>query len=278
MATNTIKKGTVKTAQLTGRFVLVGSMAKKVPAGVLVCRRFADLPTFVRETPKKRVFVSYGQSSTDDLLQEGLKLKRGTRMGNLLTLKPPRPESVPSLSGIFERVIGAIVAYAWLPVQELPTVLSANDAADHFIGGNADAKSETLALVRGNLETLVVPFAYFKTSGDGTKPDFSKLSFTDYGRTVSLGAFEASADGILYEFDPTYRQKLKKERLKNDRSFGASLRRLRLQRGLKRSDFAPVASKTIARIERTDVEMPHGKTLQTIAQRLGVSADEIESY
>jgi len=278
MATNTIKKGTVKEAALTGRFVLVGSTAKKVPAGVLVCRRFADLATFVRETPKKRVFVSYGQSSTDHLLQEGLKLKRGARMGNLLTLKPPRPESVPSLSGIFERVIGAIVAYAWLPVEELPTVLSAKDAAGHFIGGTADPKSETLALVRGNLDTLVVPFAYFKTSGDGTKPDFSKLAFTDYGRTVSLGEYEASADGIFYEFDPAYRHKLKKERLKSDRSFGASLRRLRLQRGLKRSDFAPVASKTIARIERTDVEMPHGKTLQTIAQRLRVSADQIESY
>ncbi len=278
MATNTIKKGPVKAAPLTGRFVLVGSMAKKVPAGVLVCRRFADLPTFVRETPKKRVFVSYSQSSTDDLLQEGLKLKRGARMGNLLTLKPPRPESVPSLSAIFERVIGAIAAYAWLPFQELPTVLSGKDAADRFIGGTADPKSETLALVQGNLESFVVPFAYFKTSGDGTKPDFSKLAFTDYGRTVSLGEYEASADGILYEFDPVYRQKLKKERLKSNRSFGASLRRLRLQRGLKRSDFAPVASKTIARIERTDVEMPHGKTLQTIAQRLGVSADQIESY
>jgi hypothetical protein len=54
--------------------------------------------------------------------------------------------------------------------------------------------------VRGDLATLVTPFSYFRVSGDGTKPDFTKLSFADYGLTVGLGAYEASADGILYEF------------------------------------------------------------------------------
>jgi len=279
MATKAMKKGSAKAPQQTGRYVFVGSMAKKVPAGVLVCRHFADLPTSVREVPtKQRVFVSYGRSSTEELLQAGMKLGRGLRMGRLVTIEPPRPESVPSLSGLFERVIGAIPGYSWLPVEELPTVLSGKDAADRFIGGAADAQGKTVALVRGNLSTLVVPFAYFKPSGDGTKADFSKLAFADYGHTVALGDYEASADGILYEFDPAYRQKLKKERLAEDKSFGASLRRLRLQRGLKRSDFAPAALKTIARIERGNVERPHGRTLEAIEKRLGLSADQIESY
>lgn len=278
MATKTMNKGPARAAEHTGRYVFVGSTAKKFPAGVLVCRRFADLPTSVRENPKNRVFVSYHRSSTDDLLQEGLKLGCGARMGHLLTLEPPRPESVPSLSGIFERVIGAIPGYRWLPLEELPTVLCGKDAADRFIGGAADAQSKTLALVRGNLATLVVPFAYFQASGDGTKPDFSRLSFADHGLTVALGEYEASADGILYEFDPAYRQKLKKERLKSDRSFGASMRRLRLQRQLKRGDFPGISSKTIARIERSEVEKPHGRTLETIAKRLGVGADQIDNY
>ena len=39
-----------------------------------------------------------------------------------------------------------------------------------------------------------------------------------------------------------------------------------------------VTAKTIARIERSEVGKPHGKTLQIIAQRLGVNADQIESY
>ncbi|MHC5539908.1 helix-turn-helix domain-containing protein [Singulisphaera rosea] len=271
-------RGAVKQTQHTGRWVLVGSNVTVAPSGVYVCRRSSELTMFVREAPKQRVYVSYRQSSTDDLVKEGLKLGRGTRMGNLLTLEPPRPESVPTLSGLFERVIGAIPGYTWLPREEIPTVLSGKDAAERFIGGAADTQGKTIALVRGNLSTLVVPFAYFNPSGDGTKPDFSKLAFADYGHTVALGSYEASADGILYEFDPAYRQKLKKERLAEDKSFGASLRRVRLQKGLKRSDFAPLASKTIARLERGNVERPHGKTLEAIERRLGMSADQIESY
>lgn len=278
MATETRKKGLVKARQQTDRYVFVGSTARKVPAGVLACRHFADLPASVREAPRKRVFISYGRGSTDELLQAGLKLGRGFRMGHLLTIEPPRPESVPSLTGLFERVIGAIPGYSWLPVEELPTVLSGKDAADRFIGGAADAQGKTVALVRGNLSTLVVPFSYFTPSGDETKADFSKLAFADYGHTVAIGDYEASADGILYEFEPSYRQKLRKERLAEDKSFGASFRRLRLQRGLKRGDFAPAASKTIARIERGDVERPHGRTLEAIEKRFGLSADQIEGY
>jgi hypothetical protein len=250
---------------------------RKVSPAFVICRS-ADLSALVREASKKRVFVSLNQNSTEKLLKAGLRLLRGDRMGELLTLQPPRPESVPCLTGLFERVIGASSVYSWLPVEELMTVASGKDASDRFIGGAVDRQSETLALVRGNLATLVVPFAYFEPSGDGTRPDFSKLSFTDYGLTVALGEYEASADGILYEFDTTYRHKLNKERRQNERTLGAALRRLRLQRGLKQGDFAPLAAKTIARIERSEVEKLHAKTLQTIAQRLGVNADQIESY
>ena len=244
--------------------------------------RVADIELSPPKRFRDAVFVSLDQSSTDDLLKRLLRksvyrCRRG-RMGELLTLKPPRPESVPSLTGLFNRVTGTTADYLWLPIQELATVMKGENAAERFIGGAIDPESETLALVRGNCTTLVVPFSYFKKSGDGTKPDFRKLSFADYGLTVSLGMYEASADGILYEFDAKYRQKLNKERKASEQSFGASLRRLRLQRQLKRSDFPGIASKTIARIERNEVEKPHGKTLETIAKRLGVNAKDIESY
>jgi hypothetical protein len=277
MATKAMKKGSAEAAGYSGRYVFVGSTMRKVPAGIIACRA-GDLASCVHGASRKTVFISARRSSTDDLLKAGLKLGRGARMGRLLTLEPPRPESVPSLSGLFERVIGTIAGYRWLPVEELAAVLGGKDSADRFIGGAADAESGTLALVRGDLTTLVVPFADFAPSGDGTKPDFTKLAFNDYGLTVALGEYEASADGVLYEFDPAYRKKLMKERLQGERSFRASLRRLRLQRGLKRSDFAPVAAKTIARIERGDVERPHGKTLEAIARRLGVDAGQIESF
>ena len=47
MKTKNTKKGTARAAQGLGRIVFVGSTAKTFPAGVLVCRRFADLPTSV---------------------------------------------------------------------------------------------------------------------------------------------------------------------------------------------------------------------------------------
>lgn len=273
----TMNRTRAKQARDSDRYVLVGSTLRKVSPGFVICRS-ADLSALMHEASKKRVFVSANRNATENLLKAGLRLPRGGRMGELLTLEPPRPESVPSLSGLFERVIGASSGYSWLPAEELMTVVTGKDASDRFIGGAADQQGETLALVRGNRATLVVPFSYFTESGDGTKPDFGKVSFADFGLTVALGAYEASSDGILYEFDAAYRQKLNKERRQNERTFGAALRRLRLQRGLKQGDFVPISAKTIARLERSEVEKPHGKTLQTIAQRLGVNADQIESY
>ncbi len=201
-----------------------------------------------------------------------------SRFAQLLAIEAPRAQSVPSLLGIFAQVLGFGAEYRWLPVEELVSVLSGADAADRFIGGAVDAETETVALVRGDRETMVLPYSFFEPTGDGVKPAFNQLSFTDYGHTVAFGEYEASADGILYETDGSYRAKLNRERRENERSFGASLRRLRLQRKLQRTDFAPVAAKTIARIERNEVAKPHGRTLETLARRLGVSADQIESY
>jgi hypothetical protein len=259
------------------RFVLFGSSIRKISPAFAICH-LADLSSLVKAASKNSVIVSASQNATESLLKARLRLSRAGRSGELLTLEPPRPESVPTLSGLFDRVVGASSGYSWLPVAELMAVVSGKDASDRFIGGAIDRYSNTLALVRGNLATLVVPFSYFTESGDGTQPDFGNPSFADYGLTVALGAYEASSDGILYEFDAAYRQKLNKERRQNERTFGAALRRLRLQRGLKQADFAPLTAKTIARIERSEVEKPHGKTLQSIARRLGVEAGQIESY
>jgi hypothetical protein len=105
-----------------------------------------------------------------------------------------------------------------------------------------------------------------------------RLGFTDCGNTVRLGEYEAAADAILYEADPEYRSRLRAKRREEDRSFGACLRRLRLQRGLLQGDFGDVTAKTIARIERGETAAPHGKTLAFIAARLQVEPDDIMSY
>ena len=85
------------------------------------------------------------------------------------------------------------------------------------------------------------------------------------------GDYEAAADAILYEFDEEYRTRAKK-RLR-DKSLGGAIRRLRLQKGLRQSDFPGISAKEIARIEKGLVKEPHAATLSIIAERTGVSVD-----
>jgi hypothetical protein len=57
-----------------------------------------------------------------------------------------------------------------------------------------------------------------------------------------------------------------------------ALRRLRLLRGLKQTDFAPVDEREIRRLEGNEVGVLHGETRQILADRLGVPFEEISSY
>ncbi len=151
-------------------------------------------------------------------------------------------------------------------------------AAQHFIAAAADPVTRTVSLVRADCQPLVLPFSFFEPTGDGTTPDFAKVRVTDFGRTVAFGPYEASADAILYEVDPDYRKELNRRRKSAEKTFGAALYRLRKQKKLRRSDFAPLSPKTVARIERNEIGKPHGRTLQTLADRLGVPPDEIATY
>ena len=85
---------------------------------------------------------------------------------------------------------------------------------------------------------------------------------------------------MLYEYDPLYRRRIARERRKEDRSFGAALRRLRKQRGVRRADFAPLSAKTIARIEQGKVNPEHLRpsTFDIIAKRLAVEPGDIKTY
>jgi hypothetical protein len=253
---------------------------------VSLCRTKDEITKLDEQGLERLTWISFARDRTDDLLKavagSRAKLPRRAAVRDecVLTIAAPRVESVPLLHGLFARIIGDSPRYRWLPKDELNEVLfdSGLERSELFIAGAADMVTQTLCLVRGNCQQVVVPFSSFPVSGDGTAPDFTKLRLTDHGRTVALGDYEAAADVILYETDPDYRKKLNRKRRDSERSFGASLSRLRKQRRLGRSDFAPLSAKTIARIERNEIGKPHGKTLQAIADRLGVLAAEIGDY
>jgi hypothetical protein len=245
---------------------------------VFVCHDRAEVEAAVRRPERRSTWISSTRQFTEILLNAVVGSRADLRGSHLITLTPPRPESVPALLGLFHPAFGLTEGFRWLPGAELVEAITSADAADRLIGGSVDPKAKTLTLLRGDLTALVVPFSIFAKSGDGTAPDFGRLALTDYGRTVALGAYEASADAILYEVDPDYRRRLRRHRRQSERTFGAALMRLRKQRRLRRTDFAPVSAKQVARIERNEVGKPHARTLKVIADRLGVQPEEIGSY
>lgn len=197
----------------------------------------------------------------------------------LLSLRALDNARVEVLRALFERVVVKQEDVCLLGSDELAEVMAAENAADLFIGGRVDHDDEVIVLYRGNLDSIVVPFAAFRSRPDGPRPDFDELGIIDFGQTIRLGRYEASADAVLYEVDREYRRRAKKARLQQDPSLGACLRRLRLQKGLTLADFSPdVTEKEVGRIERGEVERPRLETLEKIARRLGVAVGEIESY
>jgi hypothetical protein len=182
------------------------------------------------------------------------------------------------LQTLFRTVVAPDDQVKLLPVEELVEVLASGNARDLFVGGVVDREDNALVLYRGDLDPLVVPLSWFKANRGAPRPDPARFEVTDYGPTVRLGESEAAADAILYEFDPEARRRMRERERESDRSFGGALRRLRLARGLSRSDFPGLSDKTIGRLERGEVEKPHGETLEIIAKRLGVAPAEIESY
>ncbi len=225
-------------------------------------------------------WVSFDKKLTIKFLNTAIAKPNFKQVEHFVQMSPASPETLFSLYRVARQVIDAHKNRTWLPRAEMFAVLKApaSERHDVFLGGSADSDSETVALVRGNLETVTVPFSFFRPAGDGEKADFTQLGFTDYGHTIAFGDYEAAADCVLYELDPEFRLRVKRQRQAEDNTFGACLRRLRKQRGLERTAFPGITAKTVARIERNEIGKPHGRTLQILAKRLGVLADEIESF
>jgi hypothetical protein len=182
------------------------------------------------------------------------------------------------LHALFRVVVAPEDGVHLLPLEELAEVVADERAEDLFIGGVVDKDDNAVVLYRGDLNRVVVPLTWFNAKSSASQPDFDDFAVTDCGQTVRFGDYEAAADAILYEFDGDARRRMRDREIEKDTSVGGALRRLRLARGLSRSDFSPLHAKTIARIERGDVEAPQGETLQVIARRLGVGAEDIKTY
>lgn len=213
-----------------------------------------------------------------DLLLASLPRRPRQRDLRLLTFKRFPSEFEGLLHAHFRFLVSAENRIKLLPLDELTEVLSSENRRDLLIGGEfIPARSEIL-LYRGDLEPITVPLSWFSPRPGSPEPDATRLAVTDYGQTVRLGEYEAAADAILYEFDEDYRPRAKKRMLEKDTSLGGAIRRLRLQKGLRQTDFPGITAKEIARIEKGLVQRPREETLQRIAKRTGVLVDQLQTY
>ncbi len=200
------------------------------------------------------------------------------RAGFLILLDTPRPELLAVLMRRFERVAYADQIGHFLPRAEMREVFKAPDTKDRFVGGIIDDETKTVALWRGDLSSFVVPFSAFEPTANGIEPDWARFSVTDYGHTLKLGNYEAASDAVLYEYDEDFRRRRNAKRRAEEKTLGASIRRLRKQKRLTRDDIPGVDPKTLARIERNEVARPHIRTLSLIAKRLGVQPSKLGTF
>lgn len=227
-----------------------------------------------RNSAGRRTYVVLRNADVDRIMDDGFA--RSCLIWDAASVKPVRRVLLQLKLG--SRVAERLTRRSWLSADEAVDVLQAPNRDELFLGIEVDQDDRKTLLTRGDLTQLVVPFDWYEQSQSPVRPNFSKAGIDDCGQTVRLGAFEAAADAILYEHDPAYRKRVKKGRVALDDSLGGALRRLRLDRGLARGDFAPISEKTIARIERNESPKPRGSTLAHIAKRLGVTVKGLESY
>ena len=236
----------------------------------------SKLPEFLARARKDSLWVSYRNDLTRELVKN-VAVSHPT-LGFGLFIHSVDAKTIPVLASCFRR-IAFTTDGGFLPAEELADVLESERRGDLFIGGSVNNATKTITFWRGNLDSITVSFSAFEPSGDGTRPDFGKFSIIDGGQTVQLGRYETAIDAILYEFDPEYRRRITKKHREKDQTFGASLRRLRNQRGLRREDFEPdISAKTVARIEQGKIRHVRKKTLDALAERLAVDPQEIGEF
>ena len=267
------------------RYVFVGRRkywGKLAANDTAVCRTRADVLHALKHTDSQSVWISTERNSNlakTIVSWLSLGIRSHMKHGSLFAIVPIDAETRPVLDGVFQNVVGGSPAFKALTEEQLAEVmgLKREERLDVFIGGCLHQALGALVLVRGNLETIVVPLSMFGSSGKVT-PDFARFEIGDYGHTIRFGEYEATADIVLWEVDREYRASAKAKQRENESSFGASLRRLRKQKRLSQDDFAPITRRTISRLEKGDVATPHGATLNRLAEVLGVKPEEILTY
>lgn len=253
-------------------YVLTDDGGAVIP-GARRMRSEADVRGAYRETRHALWFAP--RNAALDVLAKALRV--GTPRHGLLAAEKVSAARRVLLDALFSVVVEPGQGTRILPPQELREVLASDERDDLFVAARHVPEDDALVVFRGSLRSLIVPLAMLSSRKGGPVPDATRLAVIDHGQTIRLGGYEVAADAILFELDPEARRRARKRAIHSDPSLGASIRRLRLQRGLTLSDFGALTARTVGRIERGEVQ-PRPATLAKIAKRLRVPPSELATY
>lgn len=259
---------------MTDAICVLEETAKSTERSRRLASRKAVVEALARPS-RHQVWVLRNERTIADLIRAMSVAAPRVRGARLISYARPPAVAARVIESAFGRVllgVGAMVEFG-----DLTEILRAEHPEDYCVGAEWDEATNTLALWRGDLSVLVVPMAAFPARG-GVAADPSKLSIDDCGQTIRMGGYEASVDAILHERDAAHRRRARKRMIREERTLGASIRRLRLARGIGRGDFPGLDEKTLARIERGEVARPHRATLEVIAKRLDADVGSLADY
>ena len=235
------------------------------------------LANYLQNSTSSDVSILDDANTVDELLKQ-IQWKHQPNHGFALVTTDLNPNQQDAIRKCYGHVAISGPTGAVLSEPELAETLSADNRGELAIAGYVISDSRIVVIWRGDFTSLVVPFDAFKGSNSQVEPDFSRFAIIDYGQTLQFGDYQAAMDALLYEYDPAYRKRLLARRRAEEKGLGPSIRRLRKQRRLKQHDFSPISPKTIARIEKGEVADPRADTLNRIARRLDVTAEELTQY
>jgi hypothetical protein len=105
------------------RFVFLGSQKglfkQPLPSHVFVCHNRSEVEAAVASPTKRVTWISFTRNFTDILLEKAVDSRADLRGSHLITLTPPRSESISALLGLFHPVFGLVDGFQWLPKEEL---------------------------------------------------------------------------------------------------------------------------------------------------------------
>jgi hypothetical protein len=168
-------------------------------------------------------------------------------------LRSLRNVLVHGQEGLLERVMRILNAWESRAASKL--IADAAVAAEQLLVRACDFKFYAVPFNSLKALSKIEPGnrARFKIASDG-----SYLHWPDHDIHLDLETFR-------YAIDPEWRAKKERARLLHNQRFGTAVAELRVESGLRQSDFEGVSEREIRRIEKGET-LPHSSTLEILAK------------